>query len=117
MLQTVWTAKHSAAERLLIPASLVGVAIFVAVGIGRPVWLDEANSVLIASRGFLGIIDSLRHDVPQALVELFDGQQNFGIEAVQKLFAHGTVMWSSHFCGPGYATGQISLALRGICTT
>jgi len=50
------------AERLLIAASLVGVAVFVAVGIERPVWLDEANSALIASRGFAGVIDSLRHE-------------------------------------------------------
>ena len=50
------------AERLLIAASLLGVAIFVAVGIERPLWLDEANSALIASRGFVSVIDSLRHE-------------------------------------------------------
>jgi len=62
MLSTVWTRKTTTTERLLIVASLLGVAVFVAVGIERPVWLDEANSVLIASRGFSGIIDSLRHE-------------------------------------------------------
>ncbi|PWT97850.1 MAG: hypothetical protein C5B51_30550 [Terriglobia bacterium] len=49
-------------ERLLGVASLAGVAIFLGVGIERPVWLDEANSVLIAARGFSGIVEGLRHE-------------------------------------------------------
>jgi hypothetical protein len=37
-------------------------AVFIVVGITRPVWLDEANSVLIAKAGFSGIVDGLSRD-------------------------------------------------------
>jgi uncharacterized membrane protein len=50
------------AEWALLLAAGCAALIFIAVGIRRPVWLDEANSVLIAARGFGGIVDSLRHD-------------------------------------------------------
>ena len=46
----------------LAAASLIAVAVFVAVGMGRSIWLDEANCILISSRGFSGIVDGLRHD-------------------------------------------------------
>jgi hypothetical protein len=36
--------------------------LFILVGITRPVWLDEANSVLIAKAGFTGIVDGLSRD-------------------------------------------------------
>ena len=49
-------------ERLLFAAAIASVVVFTVVGIGRPVWLDEANSVLIASRGFAGIPDFLVRD-------------------------------------------------------
>lgn len=49
-------------ERLLLAAALASAVVFIAVGIERPVWLDEANSVLIASRGFTAIPDSLSRD-------------------------------------------------------
>src|SRR5690242_11819422 len=50
------------AEFLLIAASLLSAAVFITVGAGRPVWLDEANSIRIANQPFAGIIESLRHD-------------------------------------------------------
>jgi mannosyltransferase len=49
-------------ERMLAAAALIGIVVLLAVGINRPVWLDEANSVLIAGRGFQGIVDSLRRE-------------------------------------------------------
>ena len=48
--------------RIIVAATLAGSVVFCAVGIGRPVWLDEAYAVLIASRGFSGIVDTLRHE-------------------------------------------------------
>lgn len=50
------------AERALLLSAGCAALIFVVVGIQRPVWLDEANSVLIAARGFGGIVDSLSRD-------------------------------------------------------
>jgi hypothetical protein len=49
-------------ERVLLAAAVVGGAVFILVGINRPVFLDEANSVLIASRGFAGIPGALIPD-------------------------------------------------------
>src|SRR5687767_10835676 len=49
-------------ERVLVVAALAAAVIFVAVGMGRPVWLDEANSVLIADRSMSGILEALRRD-------------------------------------------------------
>jgi hypothetical protein len=49
-------------ERVFWAVCLAAVAVFVVVGIERPVWLDEANSVLIASHGLSGIVDSLRRE-------------------------------------------------------
>ena len=56
------TKGWSVAERLLILASLVAVAIFVVVGIGRPVWQDEAATIQISSQPFAGIVESLRRE-------------------------------------------------------
>ena len=59
-----WTSDVSSAgefaERVLLLSAGCAALIFIAVGIERPVWLDEANSALIAARGFGGIVDSLR---------------------------------------------------------
>lgn len=49
-------------DRVLLAASLAAAVAFVAIGIQRPVWLDEANSVLISSRPFTGIVAALRVD-------------------------------------------------------
>jgi 4-amino-4-deoxy-L-arabinose transferase-like glycosyltransferase len=49
-------------ERLLAACALAAAIVFIAVGIGRPVWLDEANSVLIAGHSFSGIVDALSRD-------------------------------------------------------
>jgi 4-amino-4-deoxy-L-arabinose transferase-like glycosyltransferase len=53
-------SKDGALERMLLPLSLVATVIFVAVGTGRSIWLDEANSILIASQNIHGLIDRLR---------------------------------------------------------
>jgi hypothetical protein len=50
------------AEVALAAATLAALAVFVAVGADRSVWLDEANSILIASRDFPGIAESLSRD-------------------------------------------------------
>ena len=47
----------------------------------------------------MAVIDRVE-PVPEALVELFERQQDLGIEGGQKLFADGTVMWSLQLCGP-----------------
>jgi hypothetical protein len=49
-------------ERLLIGAALIGGAVFIGVGIKRPLFVDEAYSVLIAGRGIAGILNSLSRD-------------------------------------------------------
>jgi hypothetical protein len=46
----------------LIACALVSVAVFIGVGMGRSVWLDEANSILIARHSFSGIVDGLSRD-------------------------------------------------------
>jgi hypothetical protein len=50
----------SVPESLLFAASLAAVAVYVAVGAGRPVWLDEANTISICSRSFSGIVEALQ---------------------------------------------------------
>jgi hypothetical protein len=49
-------------ERLLAVCALAAAVVFISIGIGRSLWLDEANSVLIASHGFSGIVDALSRD-------------------------------------------------------
>jgi mannosyltransferase len=50
------------AERILWCAAAIGALVFIAVGIERSMWLDEANSVLIASGGITDIMESLRRE-------------------------------------------------------
>ncbi len=57
-----WVKSLSPAERLLAAASLAALAVFVVAGIERPIWIDEANSVLIAGRGFSAIVEALRRE-------------------------------------------------------
>ncbi len=48
---------------LLLLVAIAALAAFVrAPGLSRPLWLDEANSVLIAERGLAGIVDALSRD-------------------------------------------------------
>jgi uncharacterized membrane protein len=49
-------------DRAVFAAFLVAVGIFVVVGAGRPIWQDEAATILIAERPFRGIVDGLRHE-------------------------------------------------------
>jgi len=49
-------------ERALALCAVAAAMVFIAVGIARPVWLDEANSVLIAQHSFAGIVDALSRD-------------------------------------------------------
>jgi hypothetical protein len=49
-------------DRLVLAIGVCAVAIFVAVGITRPVFRDESNAVLIASRDLAGIRDALTLD-------------------------------------------------------
>jgi uncharacterized membrane protein len=49
-------------DRLLVAIIMGAIAIFVAVGITRPLFLDEANSVLIASRDLADISGSLARE-------------------------------------------------------
>lgn len=50
------------AERALAVAAVAAAVVFIAVGIERPLFLDEANSVIIASHNAAGILDSLSRD-------------------------------------------------------
>lgn len=52
--------KSGTGEQLLIPLSILAAVLFVVVGSGRPIWLDEANSIAIASEDFRGLVDRLR---------------------------------------------------------
>lgn len=61
MIKSGWSGL-SLSESLLLAVSLAAVAVYVAVGAGRPVWLDEANTILISRRSFAGIIEALRHE-------------------------------------------------------
>jgi hypothetical protein len=38
------------------------VTIFVVVGVGRPIWEDEAATIQISNQSFAGIVESLRHE-------------------------------------------------------
>ena len=48
------------AERLLVPLSALAAILFVVLGVGRSIWLDEANSILIARQNFQELIERLR---------------------------------------------------------
>jgi len=49
-------------ELLLIPTAVAAMLVFVFVGIDRSIWLDEANSLSIASGGLSSIIERLKMD-------------------------------------------------------
>jgi len=49
-------------EWALVVVAILAGAIFTVADIQHPVWLDEANSILTASRSFTGIVDSLSRD-------------------------------------------------------
>ncbi|HUE01618.1 MAG TPA: glycosyltransferase family 39 protein [Bryobacteraceae bacterium] len=49
-------------EALLFPSAAAAMLVFIFVGIGRSLWLDEANSVSIASGSFFGIFERLKAD-------------------------------------------------------
>jgi hypothetical protein len=49
-------------ERLLVPLSAIGLTLCLLFGIGRSIWLDDANSLLLAHETFQGLIDRLRDD-------------------------------------------------------
>ena len=53
-------SKTLQAERLLVPLSALAAAVFIVVGVGRSIWLDEANSILIASQNFQELVGRLR---------------------------------------------------------
>jgi uncharacterized membrane protein len=80
--------------------------VFVAVGIARPVWLDEANSVAIASHGFGGILDGLSRDnnLPAYYMALsvwmrIFGQSEAALRSLSGVFYLGG-------CAAAYALGQ-----------
>src|SRR5262249_30288910 len=50
------------AEVALTAAAIIAALVFIVVGISRPVWLDEANSVRIARQNLSGVVDSLSRD-------------------------------------------------------
>ncbi len=61
MIKSRWS-DVSVSESLLFAASVGAVAIYVVVGAGRPIWLDEAKTILIARCSFSGIVEALRHE-------------------------------------------------------
>lgn len=103
-------------ESLLIPASLAAIAIFVVVGAGRPIWLDEALSIWMAGQSFSGMIASLRHDnnLPLYYVLLSGwmrlwGDSEIALRALSAIFYLGAG-------GVGYALGKrVCRSRRGGC--
>jgi hypothetical protein len=57
-METV-NSKDRTLERLLLPLSLIAIVIFILVGSGRSIWLDEANSIVIAQQSLHGLIERL----------------------------------------------------------
>jgi hypothetical protein len=49
-------------ETGLMLLAAVAVMVFIFVGVGRPIWADEANAVLISNHGFHGLVDALQRD-------------------------------------------------------
>ncbi len=60
MLKNISNLKVS--RLTLITISILAIVLFSFFGIGRSVWLDEANSIYIASHNFKGIIANLKND-------------------------------------------------------
>jgi uncharacterized membrane protein len=71
-------------EEALLPVTLIAGILFATIGINRSLWLDEANSVLIASHNFTGIMEQLRNDnnLPAYYVLLSTWMHWFGISEV-----------------------------------
>ncbi len=103
-------------ECLLIPATLAAVAIFVVVGAGRSIWLDEANCIRIASQNLPGMVENLRHDnnlpayyfLLSAWIRVF-GDSEIALRALSAIF---------YLAGGGvaFALGQrVCLTRRGAC--
>lgn len=54
-----WTHRAEAGLFLLAAAAVV---VFIVVGIGRPIWADDAYGALMARHGFGGLLEALRND-------------------------------------------------------
>ena len=52
----------SLSEWFVISAASIAIITYVCFGIGRSIWLDEANSILIAAKSYPGLIDALAKD-------------------------------------------------------
>ena len=93
-------------ERILLAAGWLALAVFVAVGMERALWLDEANSVLIAAHPPAGIVDALSRDnnfplyyfLLSAWMRLF-GDSEIALRALSALFYVAG-------CAPAYALGR-----------
>ena len=101
-------------ERASIAALLVAGIVFIAVGIERPLFADEAYSVLIAGRGASGIVDGLSRDNSFPLyyfllsfwMRLF-GHSEIALRSLSAIFYVGG-------CGVAYALGRrLSGSSRG----
>ncbi len=99
-----WVSQYI--ERTLVIYALIAAGVFIAAGIGRSVWLDEANAVLIASHGFSGIVDSLSRDnnlpvyyfLLSVWMRLF-GDSEIALRALSAVFYLGG-------CGAAYVLGK-----------
>jgi mannosyltransferase len=102
MVNTEW---HRS-ERVLLAAALISAAVFLAVGIKRPVFVDEAYSVLIASRGFSAIVEGCTHDnnlpayyfLLSVWIRIF-GDSEVALRSLSGLFYLGG-------CGAAFALGR-----------
>lgn len=104
----VQSEELTAADRLLAVWAVLAVAVFLFVGIGRPVWLDEANSILISSRGPAGIVDSLRQDnnLPVFYLLLWGWMQMFGDSEIALRLLTG-----AFYVGGFLAAGALAYAI------
>ena len=107
---------NRSAEVALLAACLAGMVIFSVVGIEHSLFLDEANSVLIASRGFSGIVDSLSRDnnLPLFYFLLSLWMRIFGDSEIA-LRALSAIFYAAG-CGVTYVLGKrLSSSVRGGC--
>ena len=74
------TRRIHPAEIGLAVLAAIAVAIFIAAGITRPIWQDDANAVLMARQNFGGMLTALRSDnnLPFYYVLLFGWLRLFG---------------------------------------
>jgi hypothetical protein len=56
-------------KQAFLPVTLIASFLFAKIGIHRSLWLDEANSVLIASHNFTGVMEQLWNDDCQNLAD------------------------------------------------